>query len=128
MKFTFSMPPSINATYRGAGGRLVYTDVADAYVQLEGFKLNQCDSVPLEGDCQVTMLVYMRYLAKGDMHNNHKLILDLLEGHAYHNDRQVVDLHIIRYHDPVNPHVEVEVNIRSLHKEPRTAGSSRGDE
>lgn len=109
MKFTFPLPPSINATYRGAGGRLVYTDVAEAYKQEIGLKLNQIDSVPFTGQCVVYLEVYMRYLAKGDMHNNHKLLLDLLEGHAYLNDQQVVELHIVRRHDPDNPHVDVDV-------------------
>ncbi len=53
--------------------------------------------------------VYMKYPAKGDMHNNHKMLLDLLEGHAYLNDSQVVELHITRRYDPANPHVEVEI-------------------
>lgn len=116
MKFIFPMPPSINATYRGAGhgGRLIYTDEADAYMTEQGLLLNFNDYEPLQGPCVVFMVVYMKYPNKGDMHNNHKLILDLLEGRAYVNDSQVVVMHIYRKHDSKNPRVEVEIEPYNL--------------
>ncbi len=51
----------------------------------------------------------MPYPRKGDHHNNHKLVLDLLEGRAYVNDSQVVSLHVERCYDKHNPHVEIEI-------------------
>lgn len=111
MRFNLPIPPSINETYRGArgGGRLIYTDVAAAYRTEQGLRLNQIDTTPLRGPCVVWMYVYMRYPRKGDHHNNHKLVLDLLEGRAYENDSQIVSLHIERCYDKHNPHVEIEV-------------------
>lgn len=111
MKFNLPLPPSINRTYRGSfrGGRLIYTEEADAYRERVGYMLNQVDSTPFRGPCSVSLFVYMPWPRKGDHHNNHKLVLDMLEGHAYKNDSQVVDLHIIRCYDKHNPHVEIEV-------------------
>lgn len=110
MKFNLPLPPSINRTYRGAGrGRIILTEVARAYKTEVGYLLNQVDSVPFCGPCIARLFVYMPWPRKGDHHNNHKLVLDLLEGHAYLNDSQVVDLHIMRCYDKTNPHIEIEV-------------------
>ena len=45
----------------------------------------------------------------GDIDNCAKLILDSLQGYAYDNDNQIVDLHLRRFDDKVNPRVEVFV-------------------
>lgn len=111
MKFVLPLPPSINRTYRGAyrGGRLLLTDEAKAYKEEAGYRLNQIEATPIRGKCVAWLNVYMPYPVKGDHHNNHKIVLDLLEGHAYRNDSQVVDLHIKRCYDKKNPRIEIEV-------------------
>lgn len=111
MKFILPLPPSINQTYRGAagGGRLILTDKADAYKTEMGYRLNQVDSTPIRGKCIAWLSVYMPYPVKGDHHNNLKMVLDLLEGHAYKNDSQVVDLRVKRYYDKKNPRIEIKV-------------------
>lgn len=111
MRFSIPLPPSINRTYRGAfhGGRLLLTAEARAWKTKVGYALNQQDFAPISGDCEVRMRVYMKWLHKGDHHNATKITLDILQGRAYYNDAQVVDLHVIRCYDKDNPHVEIEV-------------------
>lgn len=112
MKFTLDLPPSNNDTYYGAagGGRLLLTDEAEAYKTEWGLRLNLIDVTPFRGKCVAWIHVYMRWPNRGDHHNyNPKLLLDILQGHAYRNDSQVVSLHIERCYDPKNPRVEIEV-------------------
>jgi Holliday junction resolvase RusA-like endonuclease len=114
MKFTLPLPPSLNATYRGAyrGGRLLLTEEAKAYKAQVGYALNQRDDTPLTGPCVAWLNVYMPYPRKGDHHNNTKLVLDLIQGHAYVNDSQIVSLHVERCYDKKQPRIEIEVRSR----------------
>lgn len=42
--------------------------------------------------------------------NRIKIMLDALQGHAFHNDSQVSMLHAVRLDDKTNPRVEVEIS------------------
>lgn len=114
MRIELPLPPSINATYRGAygGGKLLLTERAKSYQNAVGLMLNQMDFTPLTGPCVVWMYVYMPKPRQGDHHNNHKLVLDMLNGRAWKDDSQIVSLHIERCYDPINPHVEIEVRAK----------------
>lgn len=62
----------------------------------------------MDGPVQVTMLVY-RPARRGDLDNTAKAILDALQGHAYHDDSQIVMLHMERFDDKEDPRVEIRV-------------------
>lgn len=110
-RYVLPMAPSINASYFGAigGGRILLTDAAKAFNEESALILNQIDETPFAGLCRATMVMHMRYEHKGDHHNNHKLVLDALQGHAYQNDIQVVDLRMLRGFDHDNPHIEITI-------------------
>lgn len=61
---------------------------------------------PLEGDVSFTMRLY-RPRKTGDVQNYSKVLLDSLEGFAYHNDKQIVEFHAFRHDDKENPRVHV---------------------
>ena len=71
----------------------------------EGFK-RQCRGSPMEGDVKVSMTIYYAS-RRPDL--DESLILDLLQGIAYHNDRQVKEKHIIWGLDKENPRTEIRV-------------------
>jgi crossover junction endodeoxyribonuclease RusA len=63
---------------------------------------------PLSGLVSVFIHVY-RPRRLGDIDNVLKVLLDALQGKAYVNDSQIVELSIRRFEDKVNPRVEVKV-------------------
>lgn len=60
----------------------------------------------LEGPVAVVVKVY-RAAKRGDLDNFMKCLLDGLQGTAYKNDKQIVEMHSYRYDDKLNPRVEV---------------------
>jgi Holliday junction resolvase RusA-like endonuclease len=89
----------------GGMSRIIKSAKALNYVDL--FKA-QIDPgwVPLEGDVVVTMLIYYSS-RRPDL--DESLILDLLQGHMYLNDRQVKEKHIYWHLDKENPRSIIEV-------------------
>lgn len=101
--FTLPVPPSANRYWRVWNNRIVVTDEARAYKQEVGYLLSKC--VPLEGDVCVNLTVF-RPSNRGDTDNYLKVLLDALQGYAYKNDNQIVEIHIFRDNDKDNPRVE----------------------
>lgn len=64
---------------------------------------------PIEGDVIFTMHLY-RPKKIGDVQNYSKVLLDSLEGYAYHNDNQIVEFHAFRHDDKDNPRVHVLID------------------
>ena len=64
---------------------------------------------PIAGPVVVSM-DYYRPRRTGDLDNNFKCLLDCLQGAAYLNDSQIVEIHARRFDDKLNPRVEVTVN------------------
>jgi len=85
--------------------RVIKSDKARAYA--EAF-LTQCRPLKtlLEGDVSVSMKIYYAS-RRPDL--DESLILDLLQGIVYTNDRQVKEKHIYWGLDPDNPRAEIEV-------------------
>jgi crossover junction endodeoxyribonuclease RusA len=63
---------------------------------------------PFAGPVAVYLHVY-RARKAGDLDNSAKVLLDALQGVAYNDDAQIVELHLYRHDDKANPRVEVEV-------------------
>lgn len=103
-------PPSANVYYRHGKGR--------TYMSLEGVAYNlkvmaacrRKKIKPLSGEIAVTVHWY-RGIRSGDVDNRIKPILDALQGHAYTNDKQIVELHAYR-HDRKG-HAGVTVTIEA---------------
>lgn len=99
----------------GGMSRLIKSQKALSYS--DAFKSQAHPVSPLmEGDVRVTMTIYYAS-RRPDL--DESLILDLLQGVAYLNDRQVKEKHIYWGLDKANP--RTEIRVEELPKEkPRT--------
>lgn len=66
----------------------------------------------LDGPVMVTLDWY-RSRKAGDLDKRIGVLLDALQGVAYHNDSQIVELRARRYDDKRNPRVEVTVSAHN---------------
>lgn len=108
MRITLDMPPSSNRYWRVGDGHIYRSQEATAYKHYVGLLCNTAAIEPLDGELRVTLRFY-RPAKRGDLDNRIKITLDALQGHAYHNDSQVAEIHAIRFDDRDNPRVEVEI-------------------
>ena len=103
-------PPTVNLYWRmvvigkaprmliSAEGREYKTNVGELCVR-QGLR-------PLDGPVRLTLDFY-RPRKAGDLDNVLKAPLDALKGFAYHDDKQIVELHARRHDDKARPRVEV---------------------
>jgi crossover junction endodeoxyribonuclease RusA len=103
------VPVSLNKLYVRTKRGIAKSDAGKAYTKQSQWKMRAQGVEPIEGDCAVVIRVY-RKAKRGDLDNYLKLLLDTLEGAAYHNDNQIVELHAYRYDDRLNPRVEISVS------------------
>lgn len=108
MKITLDTPPSANRYWRMGNNRIYRSDEANNYRQYVELLCNTAGMEPLDGDVRVRIDVY-RPAKRGDLDNFLKVLGDSLQGYAYHNDAQIVEIHARRYDDPSNPRVEITV-------------------
>lgn len=105
---TLPYPPSFNHYWR-SGPRGIYISAEGK--QFKGrarATLMPLRLAPIAGPVTVTMDFY-RPRKTGDLDNNFKCLLDCLQGAAYLNDSQIVEIHARRFDDKENPRVEVTV-------------------
>lgn len=67
---------------------------------------------PIEGNLVVTMHIY-RPRKVGDIDNLSKSVFDSLKGYAWHDDKQVVELHLYRHDDKDAPRVELHIEVHT---------------
>ena len=108
MKITLDTPPSANRYWRMVQGRMVRSREANDYKAYAGLICNTAGMEPLDGNVALYVDVY-RPAKRGDLDNFLKVLGDSLQGYAYHNDAQIVEIHARRYDDPRNPRVEITV-------------------
>lgn len=87
----------------GGKPRVIKSSKALSYS--DAFK-HQCSGEPFEGDVVVSMTIYYAS-RRPDL--DESLVLDLLQGIAYVNDRQVKEKHIYWGLDKENPRCEIEI-------------------
>ena len=106
-KITLPYPPSANRYWRTYNNRVVVSAEARAYKKqvAESWIWN---GDPVAGEVSVTLKVF-RPRRSGDLDNRIKTLLDSLNGIAYNDDSQVVELHAYRFDDKHAPRVEVEI-------------------
>lgn len=102
-------PPSANRYWRNFRGRIVKSDEARQY-QTNARWIARCAGMhePITGKVAISLRVY-RPAQRGDLDNRIKVLLDALQGVAYEDDKQIVELHAYQNDDKANPRVEVEV-------------------
>lgn len=105
---TLPVPPSYNRYWRSSA--------RGGYISQEGrvFKvkasrvLAALQAKPFQGSVGIRLRFYLAR-KNADMDNRIKQIQDCMQGHFYNDDKQVVEIHALRFDDPKNPRVEVEV-------------------
>lgn len=109
MKLTLPYPPSANRYWRVWRGRPVLSEEARSYKQ--GVKLRALTEglrKPPSGPVVLSLVVY-RPRRAGDLSNRIKVLEDALEGIAFEDDSQVVEIHARREEDAANPRVVITV-------------------
>lgn len=90
----------------GKMSRLIKSDKALGYSDMFQRQARNFFFAPLEGDVRVTMHIWYAS-RRPDL--DESLILDLLQGVTYLNDRQVKEKHIFWHLDPDEPRTEIVV-------------------
>jgi len=104
------LPPSTNSVYRTARG------MPGIYLSKQGKDYKKAieeicvlhDITPIDGPVRVEMWVYFQRRG-ADLANREKLLLDALQGHAYADDKFVVELHMYKRLDKSAPRVEIKI-------------------
>ena len=105
-------PPSTNAYWRsvpmGGSCRAILSQAGREYKRIAELALSAQRIGIITGPVAVTFTVYFPNL-RGDLDNRLKPAGDVLQGFAYEDDKQIVELHAYRRTDKANPRVEVYV-------------------
>lgn len=105
-------PPTVNGMYRRRGARTFLADShKDFRAAAMAYGAVQRDAIgarPLAGAVTITVDAF-RPKKRGDIDNVLKALLDALQGVAYENDSQVVEILIRRWDDAAAPRVVVTV-------------------
>lgn len=103
-------PPSANRYWRSYRGRVVVSDEAQAYKRMVGLLCNVAAIQPLDGELAVEIDI-RRPAKRRDLDNHAKVLLDSLQGFAYRNDGQIIDLHLRMTDNKRHPGVTVTVRV-----------------
>lgn len=105
---TLPYPPSVNHYLRRTSRGVFLTDEARAYKEYAMLLARAAGLERLQGAVGVEVHFY-RPSRRGDIDAGLKLVLDSLNGIAYEDDKQIVELHVYRHDDKDNPRVEVSL-------------------
>lgn len=112
MNLTLPLPPSANrywrTTVRAGFPHTYVSPEAKQYKALAYWTAKKQGAEPLDGEVIVRGTVYFPN-RRGDLDNRTKILLDALEGVAYHDDKQVWGIQWSRETDKTNPRVELEI-------------------
>jgi Holliday junction resolvase RusA-like endonuclease len=68
---------------------------------------------PFIGDVGATVKVY-RPRRVGDLDGVFMAVFDAITGHAFKDDKQIVEIHAFRFEDPKRPRIELEITPHGL--------------
>jgi len=103
-----SVPPSVNGMYRG--GRRYLTRQGKEIKQSIAWELTaQRDGALQSGDVAMNVIFYFPDKRKRDIDNCLKALLDCCTGVLYHDDSQIIELHVYKCIDAKNPRTVVQV-------------------
>lgn len=111
IRLTLPYPPSANVYWRIWKNRVIVSREARAYKEGVRVRCKLMRAKPMTGAVALTLYVY-RPRRAGDLGNRLKVLEDALQGFAYEDDDQVVEVHMYRGDDKENPRVEVTVEPR----------------
>lgn len=108
-RVTLPFPPSSNRYWRSdRGGRPHLSTEARQYRREAALLAVAAGLTPLAGALILTV-VFFRPRRVGDLSNRIKVLEDALNGVAWMDDSQIVELHAYRRDDRANPRVEVAI-------------------
>jgi len=102
------LPPSANVYWRYTSTGVYVSEAAENYKATVKLRALLQRMAPFAGEVAMYVHVYRQRKA-GDLDNFAKVLGDSLNGVAYHDDSQVVELHMWRHDDKANPRVEVGI-------------------
>lgn len=108
IRLILPVPPSLNHYWIKVRNRIVISADGMAFRDHVQLLCNLHDIQPLSGAIAITARVY-RPANRGDLDNYLKALLDALNTRAYHDDKQIVELHAYKAVDRANPRVEIEI-------------------
>ena len=115
LSLTLPVPPSANRYWRIYRNRAVKSAEARAYQNRVGWLTRSAfeyrSMCPFPSESVKLTVRWYRGAKMGDLSNRIKVVEDALQGFAYVNDSQVVELHAYRFEDKANPRVEVTVEV-----------------
>ncbi len=119
MRITLPLPPSVNNQYATVGNRRVLSKEAARFKQtvrriflgpIGGAALSEAEREQLQASFLGLYLdFYFTTPLKRDLDGGLKITQDALCEALGLDDRKVVDLHLVKRIDPLNPRVEVEL-------------------
>lgn len=108
MKLILPYPPSTNRYWRNVNGKTIVSAEAAAYLKQAGWLAKEQGAQMLAGCLRVVYHFY-RPRESGDLSNRIKILEDALNGIAWEDDKQVVEIHAYRHEDKRNPRVEIDI-------------------
>ena len=119
VKLVLPLPPSVNHQYATVGNRRVLSKEAQAFKRsvkklIERARMDGAIPGETEAALQKSLLgVYLTYFFetpfKRDLDGGLKISLDAVCGAMGIDDRSIVDLHLTKQIDPLNPHLDIEI-------------------
>jgi Holliday junction resolvase RusA-like endonuclease len=107
LSLVLPFPPALNHYYRSMG-RVLLSREAREYKRAAGYQALVAGAQPLAGPLAVEITLY-RPARRGDIDGYFKAAFDSLNGIAWTDDSQVVELHAYRRDDKTYPRAEVRV-------------------
>ncbi|MGB1284980.1 MAG: RusA family crossover junction endodeoxyribonuclease [Aggregatilineales bacterium] len=108
IQLTLPYPPSTNTYYRYYRKRVVISAHGRQYKRDVAFICKQGGVTPLSGSIIANVKVFQP-TRRGDLDNKFKALFDALNGLAYDDDRQIMEIHAWKYVDNGNPRIEIEL-------------------
>jgi crossover junction endodeoxyribonuclease RusA len=108
VKLTLPYPPSANKYRRNSLGATVASAEARYYKNEVACLAKRAGIEQPNGPVVLFVNIY-RPMRSGDLDNRLKLLIDALEGVAFSDDEQVIEIHARRFDDKKNPRAKLEV-------------------
>lgn len=119
LRLTLHIPPSINEQYATVGGHRVSTAVARRFKQevkkklaameREGVLNEELRERLRKGYLSLLLAFYFETPLKRDLDGGLKIAQDALCEGLGLNDNRVVSIHLLKYIDPLHPHLDIEL-------------------
>ncbi|HEV2580321.1 MAG TPA: RusA family crossover junction endodeoxyribonuclease [Ktedonobacteraceae bacterium] len=119
LRLTLPIPPSINEQYATVNGLRVSTVVARRFKEQVKLKLNEVArtgqlneslrAALRQGYLGLFLAFYFETPLKRDLDGGLKITQDAICEHLGLNDNRIVTIHLVKYIDPLHPHLDAEL-------------------